>query len=66
MLNLGITANVLRPPVTDTGWISDAFLRVLRAGGVDRIAPPAEVAEVVAALVSEQTGWVTGNIVRMR
>jgi 3-oxoacyl-[acyl-carrier protein] reductase len=61
----GITANVVFPPVTDTGWITDRVRwRVSEAGSV--IAAPAEVAEVVGWLCSEAARRVTGNRIRMR
>ena len=63
----GITANVLVPPVTDTGWVTDA-LRTLVAESDQpmRIVAPPEVAEVVAWLCSDAAGLVTGNRIVLR
>jgi 3-oxoacyl-[acyl-carrier protein] reductase len=58
----GITANVLHPPITDTGWVTDE----VRAKATTRIAQPADVAAVIAWLCSPAAGFVTGNVVRMR
>jgi 3-oxoacyl-[acyl-carrier protein] reductase len=64
---LGITANVVHPPVTDTGWVTDQ-VRAAVAGDPDllHVADPADVAEVVAWLCSDAARMVTGNVVRMR
>jgi 3-oxoacyl-[acyl-carrier protein] reductase len=62
----GITANAVHPPVTDTGWVTDAVREAVEKD--DRffsVAEPADVAEVVAFLVSEAGGRVTGNVLRM-
>jgi 3-oxoacyl-[acyl-carrier protein] reductase len=63
----GITANVVYPPVTDTGWITDE-VRAFVASDHDHhhIADPAEVAEVIAWLCAEAGRIVTGNVIRLR
>jgi 3-oxoacyl-[acyl-carrier protein] reductase len=63
----GITANMVLPPVTDTGWITDE-VRAFVAGSAEHthVADPADVAEVVAWLCSDAARMVTGNILRMR
>jgi 3-oxoacyl-[acyl-carrier protein] reductase len=63
----GITANVVYPPVTDTGWITDdvrAFVE--RSTDHWHIAPPEDVAEVIAWLCQPAADLVTGNIIRLR
>jgi 3-oxoacyl-[acyl-carrier protein] reductase len=63
----GITANVVCPPVTDTGWITEA-VRAFVARSTDHvhIAKPAEVAEVIGWLCTDTARLVTGNIIRLR
>lgn len=63
----GITANIVYPPVTDTGWVTDEVREyVARSPEHFNVAEPAEVAEVIAFLCSEAAGLLTGNIVRLR
>ncbi len=63
----GITANVVHPPVTDTGWITDD-VRAFVAGDRDHthVASPADVAEVVAWLCSDAARLVSANVIRLR
>jgi 3-oxoacyl-[acyl-carrier protein] reductase len=61
----GITANVVHPPVTDTGWVNDATAAAARAAG-HRIAVPEEVADVIAYLASDAAGRITGNVIKLR
>jgi 3-oxoacyl-[acyl-carrier protein] reductase len=63
----GITANAVHPPVTDTGWITDEVRAAVAARPeLGRIAAPAQVAEVIAYLVSDAAGLVSGNVLRLR
>jgi 3-oxoacyl-[acyl-carrier protein] reductase len=63
----GITANALHPPVTDTGWVTDAVRDFVRTSPDHmRVATPAEVAEVIAFVVSDAGGLITGNILQLR
>jgi 3-oxoacyl-[acyl-carrier protein] reductase len=63
----GITANVVYPPVTDTGWVNDG-VRQFVATDPDHIhvAEPIDVAQVIAWLCSDAARMVTGNVIRMR
>ena len=63
----GVTANVIYPPVTDTGWITDE-VRAFVATDHDHhhVADPAEVAEVIGWLCTEAGRLVTGNVIRLR
>lgn len=64
---LGITANVVYPPVTDTGWVTDDVRRfVAESDDHHHVAAPAEVAEVIAWLCTDAANLVTGNVVRLR
>jgi 3-oxoacyl-[acyl-carrier protein] reductase len=63
----GVTSNVVHPPVTDTGWVTNA-VREFVAGSQDlfHVARPEEVAEVIAFLCSENAGLITANVVHLR
>ena len=67
LASLGITANVVYPPVTDTGWVNDA-VREAVAGNppLHHVAEPEEVAEVIAWLCTDGARLVTGNVIRLR
>lgn len=58
---LGITANIVHPPVTDTGWITPAVAAV-----ATRVAHPDDVAEVVTYLCSDLARTITGNRLHLR
>ena len=63
----GITANIVHPPVTDTGWITDEVREfVARDRDHTHVASPDEVAQVVAWLCSDAAHLVSGNVVRLR
>jgi 3-oxoacyl-[acyl-carrier protein] reductase len=63
----GVTANMVHPPVTDTGWITDAVRDlVARSPNMIHIASPAEVAEVIAYLASDAAALITANVVTLR
>ena len=67
LAHLGITANVVCPPATDTGWVTEGVRRNVRdRPDLIHIAQPEEVAEVIAYLASDNARLVTGNIVRLR
>ena len=63
----GITANVVYPPVTDTGWVTDA-VREFVAHSPDHVhvSSPDEVAEVIGWLCTAAADLVTGNLLRLR
>lgn len=63
----GVTANVVHPPVTDTGWVTDE-VRAFVAGDAEHhhVALPADVAEVVAWLCTPAAWLVSGNVIRLR
>jgi len=66
LLPLGVTANAVHPPVTDTGWVTDDVREAV--AGSDAffdVAEPAEVGELVSYLVSPAGRRVTGNVIRM-
>ncbi|MGH2557633.1 MAG: SDR family NAD(P)-dependent oxidoreductase [Thermomicrobiales bacterium] len=62
----GITANILYPPPTDTGWItSEMAAQFASEGPLYHVGQPDEVAEVVLFLASHQARFVTGQKIRM-
>ena len=63
----GVTANMIHPPITDSGWVNDA-VRQFAATASDHfhVAEPAEVGRVIAWLCSDDARMVTGNLIRMR
>jgi 3-oxoacyl-[acyl-carrier protein] reductase len=64
---LGITANIVYPPVTDTGWVTDEVRRyVEERPDLIHVAAPDDVARVIAYLVSDEARLITGNIVHLR
>lgn len=63
----GITGNMVYPPVTDTGWITDAVRQeVATRPELIHIASPAEVAEVIAYLASDAAALITANVITLR
>ena len=60
----GITVNAVNPGPVDTGWPSDELRERLRpAFPAGRWGRPEDIAPVVAWLASEQSGWVTGQVI---
>ena len=67
----GITANAIQAGVTITAGSAKIpgidklaeFARMRNPGG--RLTTPQDVAEAIAALMSDQTQWVTGNVIRV-
>jgi 3-oxoacyl-[acyl-carrier protein] reductase len=67
LAELGVTANVVHPPVTDTGWVDDdvrAF--VASSHELTHVAAPDEVAEVIGWLCTDAAALVSGNVIRLR
>lgn len=65
--DLGITANMVYPPVTDTGWITDSVREFVAGSSTHfHIADPAEVADVIAFLTSDAAALITGNVIELR
>lgn len=67
LAEFGITANIVYPPVTDTGWVNDAVRdHVKNTNELIHIVEPEEVAEVIAFLSSDFAKLITANIVHLR
>ena len=63
----GVTANMVHPPVTDTGWVSDAVRDFVAADrNLIHVAAPEEVAEVIAYLASDAAALITANVITLR
>lgn len=65
LAGFGITANIVHPPITDTGWITDEVRELAGTTG-SRVAAAEEVAEVVGWLCTDAARLVTGNRIRLR
>lgn len=60
---LGITANVINPGATDTGWMTDELKEMVKdntPGG--RVGLPSDCANLVAFLCSPAGGWINGQL----
>ena len=67
LASLGITANIVHPPVTDTGWITEDVRRYVDSRpDLIHIAQPREVADIIAFLVSDEAQLITGNVIHLR
>ena len=67
LARFGVTANMVYPPVTDTGWVTDAVREhVASSLTLIHIAAPDEVAEVIAYLASEEAALITANVITLR
>lgn len=63
----GVTANIVYPPVTDTGWVTDDVRAAVESSREHtHVATPEEVAEVIAWVVSDEAKLLTGSVVRLR
>jgi 3-oxoacyl-[acyl-carrier protein] reductase len=64
---LGVTANMVYPPVTDTGWVTDDVRDFVdHSDDHIHVARPEDVAGVILLLCGPDASMITGNIVRMR
>jgi 3-oxoacyl-[acyl-carrier protein] reductase len=63
----GITANMVYPPITDTGWVTDTIRQTAAADpALIHIASPADVAEVITYLASDAAALITANVITLR
>lgn len=63
----GVTANIVYPPVTDTGWVTDAVREGMeQRRDLLRVASPEDVAAVILYLVSGHARLITANTVHLR
>ncbi len=63
LADLGVTANVVNPGATDTGWMTDDLRRLVsERSPLARVGTPDDAAALVAFLCSERGGWVNGQL----
>jgi len=61
--HLGITANVINPGATDTGWMSTEMMaRIARQTPLSRVGQPEDCAHLVSFLCSPEGGWINGQL----
>ena len=61
---LGITVNAVNPGPTDTGWMTeDLKTELLPRFPLGRIGQAADAARLIAFLVSDAGGWITGEVI---
>jgi 3-oxoacyl-[acyl-carrier protein] reductase len=59
----GITANVINPGATDTGWMSEELMEAVRQKTLlDRVGMPQDCANLVGFLCSAEGGWINGQL----
>ncbi|MCH8130626.1 MAG: SDR family oxidoreductase [Acidobacteria bacterium] len=67
LAEIGVTANVVNPGATDTGWISsDVEGSVLRRNLQPRVGQPDDCANLVRFLCSSQGRWISGQFAALR
>lgn len=67
LAEFGITANMVYPPVTDTGWVTEEVREVVRTSIEHvHVAHPDEVAAVIAYLASDLGQLITANLLHLR
>jgi 3-oxoacyl-[acyl-carrier protein] reductase len=61
-----ITVNTVSPGYTETDMLSDPTFRTMgiEASPLKRLGTPKDIADVVAFLVSDEGGWVTGDTIQ--
>ncbi|UAJ74554.1 SDR family oxidoreductase (plasmid) [Synechocystis sp. PCC 7339] len=61
--SLGITANVINPGATDTGWMSSDLKADMQARTLlNRVGMPQDCANLVKFLCSKEGGWINGQL----
>ena len=62
----GITVNTVAPGPVQTGWIQpDLEQQVLPSIPMGRLGTPEDIAHAVVFLASTQTGWLTGQVIKV-
>jgi 3-oxoacyl-[acyl-carrier protein] reductase len=60
----GITVNIVSPGPVQTGWIAPDLEKIISANTpLGRVGHPDDVADVIVFLASEQSRWLTGQLI---
>jgi len=60
----GITANIINPGATDTGWMNDGLKSTIKdITLLNRLGMPQDCANLVKFLCSKEGGWINGQLV---
>jgi 3-oxoacyl-[acyl-carrier protein] reductase len=66
LARFGVTANIVHPPPTDTGWITSVVEEAITSSSPHgRVAPPNDVAEVITLLAGNQARFISGQVIYM-
>jgi len=67
LAHYGVTSNVVHPPVTDTGWVTEE-VRAFVASSREHfhVAAPEDVADVIGYLCSDAARLITANVIYLR
>jgi 3-oxoacyl-[acyl-carrier protein] reductase len=64
--HLGITVNTVAPGPVQTGWMSAELVeKVLPGIPLGRVGTPADIADVIVFLASDQARWLTGQVIKV-
>jgi 3-oxoacyl-[acyl-carrier protein] reductase len=67
LYDAGITANVVYPPVTDTGWVTQEVRDAVAASNeLMHVAQPGDVADVIAYLCEDRAWLINRNVLVLR
>jgi 3-oxoacyl-[acyl-carrier protein] reductase len=63
LAHLRVTANVINPGATDTGWMNEGLMASVAAGTpLGRVGQPEDAANLVGFLCSDEGGWINGQL----
>jgi 3-oxoacyl-[acyl-carrier protein] reductase len=63
LAHLGVSANVINPGPTDSGWMSEAQMReTAQRVPLGRVSTPEDCANLVSFLCSPDGGWINGQL----